>query len=49
MVNNSYELAKSYVQEVRNKTIFNLGQSGIKGAQEILKILDKKKTDKNHV
>jgi YidC/Oxa1 family membrane protein insertase len=37
---------KTIIQEVRNKTIFNLGQSGIKGAQEILRILDKKKTDK---
>ena len=38
---------KTIIQEVRNKTIFNLGQSGIKGAQEILKILNDKKTDKN--
>ena len=37
---------KTIIQEVRNKTIFNLGQSGIKGAQEILKILDGKKTGK---
>ena len=40
---------KTIIQEVRNKTIFNLGQSGIKGAQEILRILDKKKTNKNYV
>ena len=40
---------KTIIQEVRNKTIFNLGQSGIKGAQEILQILDKKKTNKNYV
>ena len=37
---------KTTIQKVRNKTIFNLGQSGIKGAQEILKILDGKKTGK---
>ena len=37
---------KTIIQEVRNKTIFNLGQSGIKGAQEILKILDGKKLAK---
>ena len=37
---------KTIIQEVRNKTIFNLGQSGIKGAQEILKILDGKKSGK---
>ena len=41
--NNNFKTA---IQEVRNKTIFNLGRSGIKGAQEILKILDKKKTGK---
>ena len=40
---------KTIIQEVRNKTIFNLGQSGIKGAQEILQILNKKKTNKNYV
>ena len=40
---------KTIIQEVRNKTIFNLGQSGIKGAQEILQILDKKKANKNYV
>ena len=40
---------KTIIKEVRNKTIFNLGQSGIKGAQEILQILDKKKTNKNYV
>ena len=38
---------RTIIQEARNKTIFNLGQSGKKGAQEILKILNEKKTDKN--
>ena len=38
---------KAIIQEVRNKTVFNLGQSGVKGAQEILKILHEKKTSKN--
>jgi len=35
---------KTKVQEVRNKTVFNFGQSGIKGAQEIVKILHKEKS-----
>ena len=35
------------IQEVRSKTVFNLGQSGIKGAQEIVKILHEKKLNKN--
>ena len=31
------------IQEVRNETVFNFGQSGIKGAQEIVKILHEEK------
>jgi len=39
---------KTKIQEIRDKTVFNLGESGMKGAQEIVKILDKKKEyDKN--
>ena len=40
---------KTRIEEIRNKTVFNLGQSSVKGAQEILKILDEKKTGKNSV
>ena len=50
IIESTYEnidLFKTKVQEVRNQTVFNLGQSGKKGAQEILKILNEKKTDKN--
>ena len=50
IIESTYEnidLFKTKVQEVRNQTVFNLGQSGKKGAQEILKILHDKKTDKN--
>ena len=49
VIESTYEERNNFkimIQEVRNKTIFNLGQSGIKGAQEILKILDGKKTGK---
>ena len=39
---------KTKIQEVRNKTVFNLGESGMNGAQEIIKILHgKKKLSKN--
>ena len=39
---------KTKIQEVRNKTVFNLGESGMNGAQEIVKILhEKKKLGKN--
>ena len=39
---------KTKIQEIRDKTVFNLGESGMKGAQEIVKILHKKKEyDKN--
>ena len=39
---------KTKIQEIRDKTVFNLGESGMKGAQELEKILDKKKEyDKN--
>ena len=34
---------KTKVQEIRNETVFNLGQSGMKGAQEIDKILHEEK------
>ena len=43
----SIDLFKTKIQEVRSKTVFNLGQSGIKGAQEIVKILHEKKLSKN--
>ena len=43
----SIDLFKTKIQEVRSKTVFNLGQSGIKGAQEIIKILHEKKLSKN--
>ena len=36
------DLFKTKVKEIRNQTVFNFGQSGIKGAQEIVKILDEK-------
>ena len=35
---------KTKIQEVRDKTVFNLGESGMNGAQEIVKILHEKKT-----
>ena len=39
---------KTKIQEVRDKTVFNLGESGMNGAQEIVKILhEKKKLGKN--
>jgi len=39
---------KTKIQEVRDKTVFNLGESGMNGAQEIVKILHgKKKLGKN--
>ena len=42
------DLFKTKVQEVRNETVFNFGQSGINGAREIVKILhEKKKLSKN--
>ena len=47
IIESTYEnidLFKTKVQEVRNKTVFNLGQSGIKGAQEIVKILSDRKS-----
>ena len=45
IIESTYEnidLFKTKVQEVRNETVFNFGQSGIKGAQEIIKILHEK-------
>ena len=50
VIESTYEENNNFrttIQEVRNQTVFNLGQSGKKGAQEILKILNDKKTDKN--
>ena len=47
IIESTYEnidLFKTKVQEVRNKTVFNSGQSGIKGAQEIVKILSGRKS-----
>ena len=47
IIESTYEnidLFKTKVQEVRNKTVFNFGQSGINGAQEIVKILSGKKS-----
>ena len=44
---NQIDLFKSKVQKARNETVFNFGQSGIKGAQEIVKILHEKKAIKN--
>ena len=49
IIESTYEnidLFKTKVQEVRNETVFNFGQSGIKGAQEIVKILHEKKAIK---
>ena len=43
------DLFKTKVQEVRNETVFNFGQSGIKGAQEIVKILKKGKNYNHHL
>ena len=46
IIESTYEnidLFKTKVQEIRNETVFNLGQSGMKGAQEIAKILHKEK------
>ena len=41
---------KTKIQEVRDKTVFNLGESGMNGAQEIVKILhEKKKLGKNNI
>ena len=45
IIESTYEnidLFKTKVKEIRNQTVFNFGQSGIKGAQEIVKILDEK-------
>ena len=47
IIESTYEnidLFKTKVQEARNETVFNFGQSGIKGAQEIVKILLKEKS-----
>jgi len=47
VIESTYEnidLFKTKVREVRNQTIFNFGQSGTKGAQEIVKILLKEKS-----
>ena len=47
IIESTYEnidLFKTKVQEVRNETVFNFGQSGIKGAQEIVKILLEEKS-----
>jgi len=47
IIESTYEnvdLFKTKVKEIRNETVFNFGQSGIKCAQEIVKILDKEKT-----
>ena len=47
IIESTYEnidLFKTKVQEVRNKTVFNFGQSGINGAQEIVKILLEEKS-----
>jgi len=49
IIESTYEnidLFKTKVQEARNETVFNFGQSGIKGAQEIVKILHEKKAIK---
>ena len=35
---------KTKIQEIRSKTVFNFGQSGLNGAQEIVKILLEKKS-----
>ena len=47
IIESTYEnidLFKTKVKEIRNQTVFNFGQSGIKGAQEIVKILLKEKS-----
>ena len=47
IIESTYEnidLFKTKVKEIRNETVFNFGQSGIKGAQEIVKILDEKES-----
>ena len=47
IIESTYEnidLFKTKVKEIRNQTVFNFGQSGIKGAQEIVKILDEKES-----
>tara|TARA_B100000809_G_scaffold144719_1_gene142306 strand:- start:1986 stop:3155 length:1170 start_codon:yes stop_codon:yes gene_type:complete len=47
IIESTYEnvdLFKTKVKEIRNETVFNFGQFGIKCAQEIVKILDKEKT-----
>ena len=47
IIESTYEnidLFKTKVKEIRNQTVFNFGQSGIKGAQEIIKILLKEKS-----
>jgi len=52
IIESTYEnidLFKTKVQEARNETVFNFGQSGIKGAQEIVKILKKGKNYNHHL
>ena len=47
IIESTYEnidLFKTKVKEIRNETVFNFGQSGIKCAQEIVKILLKEKS-----
>mgnify|MGYP001366900967 FL=1 len=47
IIESTYEnvdLFKTKVKEIRNQTVFNFGQSGIKCAQEIVKILLKEKS-----
>jgi len=41
------EYFKTKIQKIQKQTIFNLEQSGIRGAQEIVKILHEKKTQSN--
>ena len=41
------ECFKTKIQKIQKQTIFNLEQSGIRGAQEIVKILHEKKTQSN--
>ena len=52
IIESTYEnidLFKTKVREVRNQTIFNFGQSGAKGAQEIVKILLKEESWFNYI
>ena len=41
------ECFKTKIQKIQKQTIFNLEQSGIRGAQEIVKILHERKTQSN--